>query len=258
MHRRTLESFALALALSAYSTVARAQLLHRASGVVRGTSSSSSRSSGNGSGWRGSSGASSGLAPPRLIWSAYPYARMWQGYARPVDEGTGFDGRTSVRLSAEGGYVLGGAGRGAVSARVQFSRLFDLAAGYALYVEPLGGGRVDAVALGRLGFDIRVIETPNALLRVGMGLRHFHDAIGDVFGVDGAVGVDLFPGAPWVLSAEGGAGRIDQATLVFARATVGVMLGAVEVYAGYDHVGLLSDGDQVMLGGPLLGLRGWL
>jgi hypothetical protein len=40
------------------------------------------------------------------------------------------------------------------------------------------------------------------------------------------------------------------------RATLGVLLGPVELYAGYDYTAFIRDG-RTRLGSPLLGVRAW-
>ena len=58
-------------------------------------------------------------------------------------------------------------------------------------------------------------------------------------------------------SLQQAAGLLDDAPgLLAARATVGVMLKRVELYAGYDHAAVYGPSHET-LSGPLLGARAW-
>lgn len=284
MSRSFVPSIAIALASLALSAGADAQVLRRASEAVRGESSSSDDSS-DGRTLRSASstvrdsdssgGSGGGYAPAysggggsrsawgwngrrRYLFAPYPYADGYAGCSRPVSEGSSeVSPRAAYRVGLEGGYALAGVGRGALSARVQLAVPFDLNASYSLFLEPLNDGGVDSLTFGRVGIDIRLVDQPDLQVRLGGAARHFHDRQGSVFGADGAVGMDVFPGDPWVFSADVGLGFVGEAMVTFARISAGAMVGPVELFVGYDHQGLGSGDSYVSLGGPMAGLRLW-
>lgn len=255
-----------------------AQLLRGASRVVQTGSSreperprESSRSSSSGGG--GSS--ASPRRVPRYGCGArvmpYPYAygyvpgwswasqgRCWWQPVLPVGAAGPSVKFSRVVLGAEGGWVIPSVGRAALSGRFDLGPI-EFAVRYAALLEPVEG-RVDSVVMGRIDVGYRLTDLPDVDARVRLGLNHWVDDAGHSFGVAGGLAVDVFPGAPWVLSAEAGGGSLGQAGIVQARATVGVMLGLVEVGLGWDHTTLLtSDGSPgVHLTGPIATTRLWL
>lgn len=165
---------------------------------------------------------------------------------------------TRVVLGAEAGWVVPSAGRAALSARFDLGA-FELAVRYAGLFERVEG-QLDAVTLGRVDVGFRIVDLTDVDARLRLGLNHWIDATGHSFGVAGGLAVDVFPGAPWVLSVEAGGGSLGQAGIVQARATAGVMFGLIELGLGWDHTTLLtSDGSpSVHLSGPIAITRFWL
>lgn len=161
-----------------------------------------------------------------------------------------------MRGEVEGGYVLAGAGRVGAGLRLELPVPLDLFARYSLFIEPLSRG-TDYAALGRVGLDWRFIDTPEVLGRLGAAFRHFQDAAGAMLGADAALGFDFFPGEPWVMSIDASIGFVGAAMVAQVRASVGVLIDVLEIYAGYDYEGLFAEGNDVDLGGPMLGLRIW-
>lgn len=243
--------------------------LGSASDAVRG-SGGSSRSSGSssygrsrgytsrgggGGGPYGGFGASAGPYQ-RYVLGAHPYSGDCSGYGYVSTDETDL-GRTATRIELEAGYALGGAGRGGASARIQLPIPLDLTVRYSVFAEPQESG-VQVAALGRFGLEWRFLDTPVIQMRLGGGGRHFQDAAGGMFGLDVLLGMDIFPGAPLVITVEGGAGFVGQAIVAQVRGTIGATVDAFEIYAGYDYEGLFAGGVHVDLGGPMLGLRLWL
>jgi hypothetical protein len=165
--------------------------------------------------------------------------------------------RFASRLSAEVGYALGGALRGGVDGRLALPYLLDISTHYSFFLEATEEGLV-AAALGRISAELRLIDDPVAQLRLGGGIRHFHDSLGGVVGGDGLIALDLFPIDPVVVSTELGIGFVGEAVVVSARGTVGAIFDSTEIYAGYHYEGLFAGGEHVDLGGPILGVRAWL
>lgn len=159
-------------------------------------------------------------------------------------------------VSADAGYVFDGVGRGTVSLRVELPASIDVFATYTAYIEPSSVG-FDALALGRVGVGIRVLDDAAAQLRIGVALRHFHDWLGSVFGIDGVLGLDVVLEEPIVLGAEASIGTAGSAMVAQLRGTLGARFDRVQIYAGYEHVTLQPlDGESggVDLSGPVAGV----
>jgi hypothetical protein len=162
--------------------------------------------------------------------------------------------------SLDGGYVLGDAGRITAGGRLDLPASFYVLFAYSGYAQPNGSG-YDALALGRLGVGVRCVDEPDAELRLAIAARHFQDWIGPQFGVDALLGLELALEGPLVFGAELSLGTVGSAIAAEARATLGLRFGAIEVYAGYDHLALQPfDGSvgAVDLGGPIAGIRALL
>ena len=156
--------------------------------------------------------------------------------------------------------MVGDVGRATAGVRVLLPAPFEIHAGYSLYVEPLDGGGLEALALGRVGAAYRVLDEYDLQLRVGGSLRHWQDAHGARFGGEVLAGLDMFPADPVVLTIEGAAGFVGDAWSVEVRGTLGVLIEIVELYAGWHHVALeaMNGTGGVELTGPIAGLRLWI
>ena len=188
----------------------------------------------------------------------YPYAEGSGGYAVPALGRWGRERgeRTAFRLEAETGYVIAGAWRVAAAARVQLPFFLDLAARYTLFLEP-GDVEVSTFVVGRVDLELRLLDTNGMQLRIGGGLRHAHDPLGSVFGGGMGLAMDIFPFQPVILSLSADVGVVGEAVLASARASLGLIVDATEIYVGYHYEGLLGTVD-VDLGAVLLGVRAWL
>ncbi|AKF09689.1 hypothetical protein [Sandaracinus amylolyticus] len=166
-----------------------------------------------------------------------------------------------ITIAGEGQYVLDGIGHGALTLRVGFAWPVELHAAYGVYVEPLARG-VEALGLGRLGIAGRLVDLPEVQARVGLALRHVHDRLGGIAGIEGFGGIDVTPLEPLVISIEGGVGVVGEGWVLAARATVGLAAGPIEIYAGWEHVAFepidAELGGGTWLSGPVLGVRAWL
>lgn len=222
-------------------------LLGSASRAARGGARTGGSGASSGGGWEGPTPSRARVSVPYSIAVAEVTVTSGDDAPAPV----------AARLELEGGYVLAGAGRIGAGARVELPWAFDVAARYSLFVEPREDGW-DAVALGRIGLDWRAVDESSVVVRIGGALRHFQDGAGGLFGADVALGVDLFLGPPVIVSLELGAGFVGEAFVAQGRGSLGFLVGACELYVGYDFEGLWSGSIGVDLGGPMLGVRGWL
>ncbi|MFK7986654.1 MAG: hypothetical protein AB8I08_11570 [Sandaracinaceae bacterium] len=166
--------------------------------------------------------------------------------------------RPAVRLGAELGYAIEGAGRGGLSARLSIPFLIDFRVRYSFFMEALDDDTLATAALGRIGLELRLVQTPDFLFRVGAAGLHFHDSQGAVPGLEGTLSFDAFVADPVVLSGGIGVGFVGESISLSGRFTIGAMVDSLEIFAGYHYEGLVVVGDHVHLGGPVAGIRGWL
>ncbi len=256
---------ALSVAALLAPAAASAQLLRRASETVHTgssnrrrddndspspspstPSSSSSSSSGRGNRW---------LRPRAFL--PCPYAWGYQGYAAPVTTAQHSGRGLAVITTLDGGLALSSVGRGGFGLRVLGSVLeFELRLN--AFVEP-AAEQTTWVGLGRYRGAVALADSADVRLRFFGGLLHWVDDRGSEFGFEGGLGVDAFPGEPWVLSFDVSGGLVGRAGLVGLRGTVGYLFGPVEVQVGWQHESLIPtvSGGNVDLSGPLVGLRLW-
>jgi len=260
--RRSLPLALASLALLIPSA-ASAQRLRRASEAVHtgssdrrreGCSSEPRRSSSpsSSSGWWGSRWQRSRLFLP------FPYAWGYAGYDVPQADLTRSPRSVAVVASLDGGMALSSIGRGGVSLRVLGSVLeFELR--YTAYAEPSDGGTF-WVGLGRYRGAVALVDGAEARMRVFGGFLHWIDDAGSEFGGEGGVGLDVFPGAPWVLSFDLSGGLVGRSAIVGLRGTFGYLVGPVELQLGWQHESVIPtvSGRSVDLSGPLAGVRLWL
>lgn len=200
--------------------------------------------------------------PPRPAFERHalrwPYEARKRGWVAdpwlPHDEG---HRRLAGRASVEGSYLFRGVWRSGFAARVGSPRL-DVDTQMSLYYE---APQRDALYLGDTSLNFAPVALPAVVWRVGMGARYMLDARLPGAGArEYAAGwnlstsIDVFPGAPFVISARLERGTLYRTPVLRARATVGVVRKRFELFAGYDHLQI----ERVALGGPLLGLRAWL
>lgn len=226
--------------------------LGRSSRVVR---------SGGGGGGRVSVGVQRSYWAPRYHDESVVYGSAYATTpSAALVDGTDPEARTLVVPQLEGSYVLDGVGRGTAAVRVILPIPMELLAGYSAYFEPLDGGGIEALVLGRIGAAYRAIDDGPVQLRIGGALRHWQDYQGARFGGELLAGLELFPGEPVVLTAEGGLGVVGDAWAFELRASIGVIIEVVELYVGWHHVALeaMNGTGGVELTGPMAGVRLWL
>ncbi|WP_236519393.1 hypothetical protein [Sandaracinus amylolyticus] len=247
---------ALLVALSTFvPSSADAQRLRRASGVVRGQPQRAERT-------RPQRSRRSTRAPVRVVRAPRRWAALIvTGPYLPIASEEEVEPFLRITIAGEGQYVLDGIGHGALMLRVGLAWPVELHAAYGVYVEPLVRG-VEGLGLGRLGLAARLVELPEVQARVGLALRHVHDRLGGIAGIEGFGGIDVMPIEPLVISIDGGVGVLGEGWVLTARATLGLAAGPIEVYAGWEHVAFepidAELGGGTWLSGPLLGVRAWL
>ncbi len=290
VHGRETCALLLGLSLLAVPELARAQLLDRASRAVRGAddqdhgssrdddrSSRSSRSRDDddydsGSSWSGrdrrsrrgssrgsyrsgsySSGgyvrsSSAGPAVDVSLHSLSPYGEGWWTEDEP-------NSRAGLRIDGEVGYAIGGAARGAIGLRAHLGWV-ALAARYSGFLDP-SGEEVRGALLGRVAFEVFLVQQPGGELRIGGAFRHWEDPFGAQFGFDLGASFDVYPIEPLIVSGEVAAGMLGEAIIVLARLEIGVMIDATELFLAYHYEGLMTQASYVDLGGPAFGVRAW-
>lgn len=263
---RPTTAVALSLAALFAPVTARAQLLRRASDAVHTGSSERRRSSDDDEPRPPSqssptpSSSSRGRYNPWFRTRAflpYPYAWGYQGYETPVAHVDRNPRNLAVIASLDGGLVIPSVGRGGVGLRILGSALeFELR--LTAFAEP-SAEQTTWAGLGRYRGAVAIVDGGGARVRLFGGLLHWIDGRGSEFGGEAGVGLDAFPGDPWVLSFDIAGGLVGRAGLVGLRGSVGYLLGPVEVQLGWQHESLIPtvSGDSVDLSGPFLGLRLW-
>ena len=191
---------------------------------------------------------------------AFPYRRGFAGYHVRGEDGPGPGRRSAANASVEGAYLYDDVWRGAASLRVAFVPV-EIVSRTSYLVEAPEGDPVDAMYLGDAAIMFVPAREREYTVRIGGGIRYMIDGrtpgLGRrdyAMGFDFGAGFDLFPRRPLVVSGRVDAGHLWKAWVLQARATVGVIAGPIELYAGYDHLQIA----RARLGGPVLGVRGWL
>lgn len=248
---------ALALAALLAPAPVAAQRLRRASDAVHTGSSDRRDRDRDDHPSRASSDPSPGRSRTRWFqrraYLPHPYAWGYAGYDTPQA------GSRTVALMAhlDGGLALSDVGRAGFGLRILGPAL-EFEVKYAVFAEP-DHGQVLWAALGRFRGALAIADESSARFRFFGGLLHWFDGAGSEFGFEGGFGLDVFPGAPWVLSFELSGGLVGRAGLIGARGSVGYLFGAVELQAGWQHESLIPtvSGGNVDLSGPFAGLRLW-
>ena len=186
----------------------------------------------------------------------HPYAGMPSAMLLGLDFGAGPSPQVRTwraTVALEGGRDLDGLNLGAGHALVEFSNRFGLQGTWRVLEERRPGGVADRVSIGDLEVSFRFTQGPRVQFAAGAGGRILHDRDGTDGGFDFRYRIDVFPAKPWVLSCPIDLGRLGRAFVFEIRPTAGVAFGAIEVYAGYEYLGV----GRVPVRGPVVGLRRW-
>lgn len=182
--------------------------------------------------------------------AALPSERPADGTAEPPPSP---GNAVAAQLAAEAAFI-GSPRRAGVRARVQFPLRLELDSDWSRYQEFNPGGDVDVTWWGREHVSVRFAESSAIQFRSGIGPQHWLDAKGWVYGIDFTWGFEAFPVRPWVLAFEASAGGLGKTITAGLSGRVGVMLGPVEMGAGWNQRWIGS----VALGGPFIAAQFWL
>lgn len=159
----------------------------------------------------------------------------------------------SVRgqLQVDIGTTYDGLQRGTISGTVDSHRGVGLDSKLTLWVEPQAVESTDSTLLGDVGIRFALVSTPAFQLRLGVGPRFQVDAVSKSAGVNGSLGVELYPFDPVVVRIDGDAGNLGKAFVYEAQTSVGVLLRRTEILGGVStlHVG------EVALNTAFAGIR---
>lgn len=136
---------------------------------------------------------------------------------------------------------------------VETSPRFGLESDFRHIREDVPPGRFDSLWLGDANVVFRFAQSEYLVMRTGLGMNFLNDPLATNTGFNFTYGGDFFPARPWIYSGELDLGTLGHATAIHLRTTVGMNLGMVEGYLGYDYY----DVGQTHIGGLVAGLRGW-
>ncbi|MCO4763370.1 MAG: hypothetical protein KC502_17770, partial [Myxococcales bacterium] len=212
--------------------------------------------------WWGPRAAMGDSSRHRFAYLSHPYANNHPGFIvsagrdRPQMQ---LGGRSvlgqgmSVRASVDGGMVDSNLGRMGVSGVISGRHRFEVETRWDLFTEAPAEGGIDRIWLGDVNLTYQHAVGRHGQFRAGVGIRSLVDAEGNRHGFNFTYGFDLYPVDPIVIHAAFDAGNVGTAGFVQLHASVGVMMGPMELYAGYDQTWV----DDIDLGSPVVGLRLW-
>ena len=168
---------------------------------------------------------------------------------------------SALRLAAEGSYIDPNINRFGFSALLSTAQHIEFGTDWSLFTEKLRPGDpalpeggTDRLWMGTFDVSFLFAQSQYAQFRAGVGLRTLLDSIqGNEFGFNALYAMDFYPARPLVLSMRADIGSVGEALVARARATAGVILGHVELFAGFDQTWLGPEA----FGGPLVGVRLW-
>lgn len=198
----------------------------------------------------------------KFAYLSHPYAGGHPGFIlqdgrdAPRRDGRGrsvLGGGSSLQTSLEGAPIDPQMTRFGLAARLSGSSRFELETRWDLFTEALPSGEVDQLWLGDVTLNWQHAVGRHGQFRTGVGVRAMSDKGEMTYGVNFSYGMDLYPVRPLVIHAGFDVGTVGSATVTQLQATLGLMVGAVEFYAGYDQTWV----DDIDLGGPTAGVRLW-
>ncbi|MBN2359418.1 MAG: hypothetical protein JXR83_08180 [Deltaproteobacteria bacterium] len=160
-------------------------------------------------------------------------------------------------LSTSYAYDLAGVHRLALSAGFDTASRLGAQAEIAHYVEPQPG-HTDKLLVGQAAGTFRLVQAPDLVSRVALGVVLQRDAGGVAAGLLLSEDIEVYPWSPLVISGRAELGWLGKALTVKARAVAGISVHGWELFAGYDLWGLGGDQSSAVLHGPLVGMRAWL
>ena len=110
----------------------------------------------------------------------------------------------------------------------------------------------DNLWFGDSNLVFRFAQSPKLQMRSGVGFNWLADSLDSNFGFNFTYSGDWFPADPWVVSTEIDWGQLGSAELFHGRFTVGVQQHRLELYTGYDHLGIGDTDIDLMIAGVRL------
>lgn len=158
----------------------------------------------------------------------------------------------SMRLALEYAADLDGVHRPAGYFVLDTTLRLGLESGWSHYME-VDNGEIDRLTLGDINLMFRFAQNEYVQFRMGVGPRFFMGEGVTAVGFNFTYGMDIFPVKPLTIGLHGDLGNAGYAGLAHGRITVGVVLGPVELYAGWDALAI----GKTRYNGPVGGLRAW-
>jgi hypothetical protein len=203
---------------------------------------------------------------PALSYARYPYASPLAPYLlEPELQVASTSSELDLQLHSERptgrpfagqlgldvGY-LDGIAHSSFEARLLTPTPFELGARNTFLFEP-SAKDYSLFGAGELG--LRFASLRVLMMRVFAGPLYFGKPGEMEIGAELGIGLELFLGRPWVLSARVAGGVLENDLLIpQARLQLGYLFGRTELFVGYDYLQIGS----VNLSTPLLGTRIWL
>lgn len=181
----------------------------------------------------------------------YPYATEGRAFMLTGSPGVGKP--WLGQLSLEGGSDFSGVDRTGVGLLLESAGGWGLEFGWDSYTEQLPSNEHDELHIGELGLLYRVVETDQALVRLGLGTTWLGDRYDADYGLNFSIRADYAPCDPLIVTGELDLGKLGDAEHMHAAGTLGVIIHRCELYGGYDYRRI---GDA-KIAGPLVGLRLW-
>ncbi len=165
-------------------------------------------------------------------------------YAAPPAAG----GWWTLRLGAEYAYEQDQLHRFSASTVVETRSRLGLSAGWDRYEQR--GSAHDRIDLGDAEVTLRFAQCAWGHMHLGLGVRWLSDRVGTEVGFNATYGGEFFPVQPWTAAFQLELGRLGEATVFRARASIGAQVLGLQPYIGYGFLALGS----VDFHGPLAGL----
>jgi hypothetical protein len=192
------------------------------------------------------------------LFPRYPYAcdlpgNLW------LDRGQDGDPRPrgakfwSVEAVAEDGYSFRGVNRVGARIALDTALRFGVSSNWDFFQERRPCGCYDELTVGDVNLTYRFAQCDWMQMYVGAGGRFMPDRYDPRGGFNFTYGAEAFPCKPLVLSSSLDLGNLGSASVVRARATVGLIHKHWELFGGYDFYRI----GAVDLQGPMAGLRMW-
>ncbi len=108
------------------------------------------------------------------------------------------------------------------------------------FMEELPGGGRDSLNLGDLHLTLRIIDEPFLRVRIGAGAAWLSDDVDTEWGFNATANAEIDFWDPFYVGLQCDGGTLGDAGLLHARASLGVKLGMLDTFIGYDHYSIGS------------------